>query len=133
MFKKEKKIKMSIRIIIKHSLLLLVFVTSSLMISLSFSAFHLTNKINYYFTFVKYLPSVAGDASTSFDCESLISELFASLPLITKEAIGDIIPCGPEFGIGNLGCIMNALGGGCGRKGPGKNGGRDKPKGGGPE
>jgi len=42
----------------------------------------------------------------------MISELVKSFPLVIICEIGDIIPCGPGVGIGNLGCIMNGLGGG---------------------
>ncbi len=76
-----------------------------------------------------------GELEVPFDCasqliefgvrlvESISSELFASPPLIVK--------CRPGGGIGNLGCIMNGLGGPI--KGLGKKGGRLIPNGRGPE
>ncbi len=66
---------------------------------------------------------ITGEPKAPFDCasqliefgvrldESIISELFASPPLIVKFGIGDITLCEPAIGIGNLGCIMNGLGG----------------------
>jgi hypothetical protein len=52
---------------------------------------------------------------------------------VSKCGIGDTIPCEPGVDIGNLGYMINGLGGGGGINGAEKNGGRERPKGGGPE